>query len=45
MTYEIFCCTNDTDLTETLEFERGFCCSGIYLHDITEETVAALIDI
>lgn len=38
MTYEIICCTNYTDLTETMEFEHGFYCSGIYLHDITEET-------
>lgn len=38
MTYEIICCTNYTDLTETMEFEHGFHCSGIYLHDITEGT-------
>lgn len=38
MTYEIICCTNYTDLTETMEFEHGFHCSAIYLHDITEGT-------
>lgn len=38
MTYEVICCTNYTDLTESMEFEHSFYCSGIYLFDITEET-------